>query len=179
MAHVVFLRAVNVVGHQTFRPRELAAQMAEHEVVSIGAAGTFAVRGKIGAAALRAALLDHLPFQPDMAIVPARDVLALHASDPFAAYATLGAKHEVTILTGKPAQRPRLPLDAPAAGDWQLRIFALAGVFALSLRLPAQRLIYPSALIEKHLGVPATTRTWNTIGAICKALQAVPHEART
>ena len=44
MAFVVFLRAVNVGGHQTFRPSVLAKELSEYDVVNIGAAGTFVVR---------------------------------------------------------------------------------------------------------------------------------------
>lgn len=46
MASIVFLRAVNVGGHKSFRPSALAAQVAALDVVSIGAAGTFVVRAR-------------------------------------------------------------------------------------------------------------------------------------
>ena len=44
MASVVFLRAANVGGHQTFHPKTLANDLAAFRVVNIGAAGTFVVR---------------------------------------------------------------------------------------------------------------------------------------
>jgi len=31
--------------------------------------------------------------------------------------------------------------------------------------------LYPNAVVEKHLGLPATTRSWNTIAAICEFLK--------
>jgi hypothetical protein len=33
-----------------------------------------------------------------------------------------------------------------------------------------ERLIYPNEVIEKHFGIAATTRNWNTVEAICKVL---------
>jgi hypothetical protein len=32
--------------------------------------------------------------------------------------------------------------------------------------------VYPNEVVEKKLGVSATTRNWNTIAAICKVLKA-------
>ena len=50
MALVVFLRGVNVGGHKAFQPTVLARALAALDVKSIGAAGTFVVRGKGGGA---------------------------------------------------------------------------------------------------------------------------------
>ena len=44
MAWVVFLRGVNVGGHKAFRPSVVAKDLAEFDVVNVGAAGTFVVR---------------------------------------------------------------------------------------------------------------------------------------
>jgi len=44
MALIVFLRAVNVGGHKTFRPSLLAKELSGYDVVNVGAAGTFVVR---------------------------------------------------------------------------------------------------------------------------------------
>lgn len=62
MAVVVFLRGVNVGGHKTFCPSVLAKEMADFDVVNVGAAGTSFVRGTITRAALRAALEKKLSF---------------------------------------------------------------------------------------------------------------------
>jgi hypothetical protein len=34
-----------------------------------------------------------------------------------------------------------------------------------------ERLIYPNEVIEKHFGIAATTRNWNTVEAICAVLK--------
>jgi uncharacterized protein (DUF1697 family) len=62
MAHVVFLRGVNVGGHRTFRPAVLAQRMKRFDVVNVGAAGTFVVRARVGPAELRSELCRRLPF---------------------------------------------------------------------------------------------------------------------
>lgn len=48
MASVVFLRGVNVGGHKAFQPSAVARDLADLDVVNIGAAGTFVVRKPVG-----------------------------------------------------------------------------------------------------------------------------------
>ena len=48
MAFVVFLRGVNVGGHKAFQPSVLAKELADFDVVSVGAAGAEAVLPKSG-----------------------------------------------------------------------------------------------------------------------------------
>ena len=45
MALVVLLRGVNVGGHKAFQPSALAKELADFDVVNVGAAGTFVVLG--------------------------------------------------------------------------------------------------------------------------------------
>ena len=68
MASVVFFRAVNVGGHQTFQPGKLANELAEFDVVNIGAAGTLVVREKVSQAKLRDEIWRRLPFKPELMI---------------------------------------------------------------------------------------------------------------
>src|SRR5437868_14545266 len=83
MALVVFLRGVNVGGHKAFKPSALAAELADLDAVNVGAAGTFVIRKPVGQAKLRDELLRRLPFQPELMICPAREVLDLAAGEPF------------------------------------------------------------------------------------------------
>ena len=62
---VVFLKGVNVGGHRSFRPKLLATQLANYEVTSIGAAGTFVVFKPATEARLRAEFLNRLPFDAE------------------------------------------------------------------------------------------------------------------
>jgi len=77
MSSVVFFRAVNVGGYQTFQPGKLAKELAQFDVVNIGAAGTFVVREKLSDAKLRDEILGRLRFKPELMICSGRDVLAL------------------------------------------------------------------------------------------------------
>src|SRR5258708_30438283 len=84
MALVVFLRGVNVGGHKTFQPSVLAKELAAYDVVNIGAAGTFVVRKPISQTKLRAEILRQLPFEPQIMISSAQDILEIASDDPFA-----------------------------------------------------------------------------------------------
>src|ERR1019366_7616601 len=100
MASVVFFRAVNVGGHQRFQPSVLAKQLADFGVVNVGAAGTFVVRQNVSQATLRAEILRRLPFEPELVVCPARDVLALMRNDLFqdAPDETKDLRNYVTIM---------------------------------------------------------------------------------
>jgi uncharacterized protein (DUF1697 family) len=171
MASVVFFRAVNVGSHQRFQPSALAKQLADFEVVNIGAAGTFVVRKNVSQATLRAEILRRLVFKPELVICPASDVLALQQSDPFqdAPTETKDLRHYVTIMTKVPKTLAALPLEKPASKNWEVKLIAVTGRFAISLwQRQTNGILYPNAVTEKHFAIPATTRNWNTIATICK-----------
>ena len=173
MASVVFFRAVNVGGHQKFQPSVLAKKLANFGVVNVGAAGTLVVRKTVNQATLRAEILRRLPFKPELMICPARDVIALKRSDPLqdAPGETKDLRHYVTVMTKAPRTLPPLPLEKPAGNKWEVKLIAVTGRFALSLwRRQTNGVLYPNAIVEKHFAIPATTRNWNTITAICDIL---------
>jgi hypothetical protein len=78
MALVVFLRGVNVGGHRRFRPSVLARELSDHDVVSVGAAGTFVVRKPGRRARFRAELLRRLPFAAQVALCAGDDAQLEH-----------------------------------------------------------------------------------------------------
>src|SRR5436309_3290161 len=71
-------------GRNVFRPAQMAAALAHLDVVKVGAAGTFVVRGKATAAQIRREILAQLKFVPTVAVRPAREIVALVRSEPFA-----------------------------------------------------------------------------------------------
>jgi len=172
MASVVFFRAVNVGGHQKFQPSKLARELAVLRVVNIGAAGTFVARENVSQASLRDEILRRLPFEPELMICPARDVLALARSEPFPTAPAAGdASRFVSVMQKAPRTLPGLPLEQPTGDKWEVRIVGINGRFALSLRRPGRTGVYANEVVEKHLRLPATTRGWNTIAAICDVLE--------
>jgi len=170
MSSVVFFRAVNVGGHQKFQPGKLAKELAGFGVVNIGAAGTFVVRENVSQTKLRDEILRRLPFKPELMICPARDVLALTRGNCFGdAPAGKDVGRFVSVLQKAPRAKPPLPLEQPAGPKWEVRIVAITGRFALSVRRLGET--YSNAVVEKYFGVAATTRNWNTIETICEVLQ--------
>jgi uncharacterized protein (DUF1697 family) len=172
MALVVFLRGVNVGGHRTFQPKIVAKDLADFDVVNVGAAGTFVVRAPVSQARLRAEILGRLPFQADVMICPGRALLDLAAVDPLSHDpACKDARAFISVLARRPVKRPPLPLHQPAGANWQVKILEITSRWALSLwRRLGKTIVYPNAVVEKHLEVPATTRNWNTVAAICTIL---------
>lgn len=165
MACIVFLRGVNVGGHKAIRPSELARKLAELDVVSVGASGTFVVRGGGSESAVRARFAAALPVEARVIMCGARELSDLVAAEPFSKPAVRGAdKQFVTVLEKRPKHLPTLPIRAPAGDGWQVSVVECPGRFALSVyRRRPGTLVYPNEVVEKSFGVAATTRGWPTI----------------
>jgi uncharacterized protein (DUF1697 family) len=174
MPHVVFLRAANVGGKNVFRPAKLAQALSHLDVVNVGAAGTFVVRADATAAAVRREFLAHLPFEPGIAVRPAREIVALVRSRPFDGVAlSRDVRGWVAALCARPARRPSLPIAKPAGKAWSVRFQRLEGGFALGLlhRRPGG-IVYPNQVVEQALDAPATTRWWKTIVRMAEIVEA-------
>jgi uncharacterized protein (DUF1697 family) len=168
----VLLKGANVGGHRKFAPAALAKEMADFGVENVGAAGTFVIRTTRGEAAFRAALAKKLPFTTEVMIFPARDLVALAESEPFPQDPPGDdVRRMVSVLVRKPAARPHLPIRRPEGKDWQVEVFAASGRFVLSFWRPDRENLIYLDVVEKEFGVPATTRTWNTVEKIRKILQ--------
>jgi uncharacterized protein (DUF1697 family) len=173
MALVAFLRGANVGGHQVFKPAAFAKEMAQFGVVNIGAAGTFVAKKPASAAAFRAELARRLPFETEIMICPASDILALAKNDPFSdPPAGRDVRRLVTVLSKAPKTLPKLPIRSPEGKDWQVDFFRIAGRFAFTFWRPGPKQLYPNAVVEKVLGIPGTTRSWSAIEAACRILVA-------
>jgi uncharacterized protein (DUF1697 family) len=172
MRWVVFLRAVNVGGANRCQPAVIAKQLAKFGVVNIGAVGTFLVRENVSESALRTAIAKKLPFKCEIMICPSRDIIKLASKDPFAQQ-PFGPEitRFVNVLAKRPLPPPALPLSLPSDDDWLLKIIAIEGRFVLGLYRRQMKAISYLGKIEKLLGVPATTRNWNTIEKIAKVLR--------
>ncbi|MGH7681238.1 MAG: DUF1697 domain-containing protein [Candidatus Eiseniibacteriota bacterium] len=172
MPSVVFMRGVNVGGHKAFKPSELAGRLASLEVKSLGAAGTFVVRADASAVDVRRQFLSHIPFETELMICSGKDLAGLVALRPFEGKAVPKSDGQFVSVLGKPpGSAPKLPLEVPAGKDWQVRIIAVHRIFVVSLmRRVGTKLLYPNEVVERQLGVPATTRNWSTIMKIHEAL---------
>jgi uncharacterized protein (DUF1697 family) len=187
MACVVFLRAVNVGKANRCQPALIAKQLAKFNIVNIGAVGTFVVRKDVSESVLRAALVRKLPFKCEIMICPARDVIKLASRDPFEGQPSGPNITRFVSISAKPLRagirydsdqtsniKPQtsrllpLPLSLPSDDDWLLKVIAIQGRFVLGLYHRQMKAISYLGKIEKLLGVPVTTRNWNTIEKVVK-----------
>ena len=172
MAHVVFLRAVNVGGTNRCQPALIAKELAKFGVVNIGAVGTFVVREDVSESALRAAIAKKLPFKCEIMICPAKEIVDLAKENPLKGETGKAIDAHVTILARRPTKLPKLPIYAPFKDKWEIRISSVIETAVLSLRRRVEGgRLYPNQIVEKLLGIPATTRTWNTIEKVAKILR--------
>ncbi|SPE51675.1 hypothetical protein SBV1_140029 [Verrucomicrobia bacterium] len=164
MPLVVFLKGVNVGGNKSFRPSVLASRLAKYGVTSVGAAGTFVVAKPISRAQLRSEFRRHLPFEAELMICEAKEILDLASADPFAGEV---AGPEIVRFIGVLAEGPRLlpalPLSLPPGQAWLVKIIAVRGRFALGLYRRTMQTIALFGKLEKHLGGSLTNRNWNTM----------------
>jgi uncharacterized protein (DUF1697 family) len=171
MPSVVFLRGVNVGGANLCRPAELAKQLGEFGVVNIGAVGTFVVRKNVSESALRAAFARKLPFKCEIMICPARDIIKLASRNPFARQPSdENITRFVNVLAKRLNSLPSIPISLPSDKNWLLKIIAIQDRFVLGLYRRQMKAISYLGKIEKLLGVPATTRNWNTIEKVVNIL---------
>jgi uncharacterized protein (DUF1697 family) len=172
MRWVVFLRAVNVGGTNRCQPALIAKQLAKFGVVSIGAVGTFIVREDVSESVLRAAITKKLPFKCEIMICPARDLIKLSSKDPFSRQPSgPNITRFVSVFAKRLRTPPPLPLSLPSDDDWLLKIIAIQDRFVLGLYRREMKAINYLGKIEKMLGLPATTRNWNTIKKVATILR--------
>ena len=174
MGWVVLLRAVNVGRTNRCQPAVIAKQLSKFGVVNIGAVGTFVVRQDVSESVLRAALVRTLPFKCEIMICPARDVIKLASMNPFSRQpSSPDIVRFVSVLAKRLRTLPPLPLNLPPDDDWLLKIIAIQDRFVLGLYRRQMKAISYLGKIEKQLGVPVTTRNWNTIEKVVKILRDV------
>jgi uncharacterized protein (DUF1697 family) len=173
MRWVVFLRGVNVGKANRCQPAVIASQLSRFGVINIGAVGTFVVGEDVSESALRAAIVKKLPFKCEIMICPARDIIKLAAKNPFTGQPS-GEKitRFVSVLAKSlPLPLPlNLPHCLPSPDDWLLKIIAIQDRFVLGVYRREMKAIGYLGKIEKLLGVPTTTRSWNTIQKVVQIL---------
>ena len=172
MKWVVFLRAVNVGGANRCQPALIAKQLSKFGVVNIGAVGTFVVHKNVSEPALRMAIAKKLPFKCEIMICPAREIIKLASKDPFAQQPSgPNITQFVNVLAKRLPVPPPLPLSLPSNDDWLLKIIAIQSRFVLGLYRRQMKAISYLGKVEKLLGVPVTTRNWNTFQKVAKILK--------
>jgi uncharacterized protein (DUF1697 family) len=172
VAIVAFLRGVNVGGHRTFRPSTLARDLSQFDVVNIGAAGTFVVRRPGSRARFRAELLRKLPFEANVVLCGAHELIRLESENPFG---TEPARPDivrfVSILPKADRLTPSFPISLPPRGEWLVRVVAANERFVFGMYRRHMKTIGYLSRLDELFGAPVTTRNWNTILAIVRLLK--------
>lgn len=170
MAVVVLLRGANL-GKRRFSPKALVGALEDLDAVNIGAAGTFVVPKRVGAAALRERIQAELPWDDaEMILLSEKDVrAALAAGEKVAAPA--GAKKFGLALPKAPARSIAFPLEAAAKdGKWGMRYVLAAGRVVVGVRRRWDETgPYSTKSIDDAIGAERGTMrdwpTWEKIGA--------------
>jgi uncharacterized protein (DUF1697 family) len=171
VALVVLLRGVNVGGHRIFRPTKLAEQLKHLDAINIGAAGTFVIRRPVSRSLLRTEIARRLPFDAEIMICHGREITRLMSHDFFSDHAVRpDIVRFVSVLSKSPRSAPPTPMSFPSTDEWLLKILAREKRFVVGLYRRHMRVITYLGTLDRVFGVPVTTRNWNTITAIAKAL---------
>src|SRR5437016_3198499 len=89
-------------------------------VVNVGAAGTFVVRNPGSRAKFRAELLRKLPFEAEVVLCDARDLIRLEMENPFGTEpARPDVVRFVSILSKAGRVRASIPITLPPTGEWR------------------------------------------------------------
>ena len=172
MTLIALVRGLNVGGHRRFRPSLLAQELRRYDVVNVGAAGTFVVRKPGVPAAFRAALLRSIPFVAEIVLCEADAVVRLLADNPFGSEpASSDLVRFVSFLPKALDAVPALPLIIPSTAPWFVRVVALREQLAIGEYRRHMKTIGYLGQLDARLGVRVTTRNWNTITAIVRAVE--------
>jgi uncharacterized protein (DUF1697 family) len=171
MALVVFLRGINVGGHRSFRPSLLARALSEHDVVNVGAAGTFVVRKPPSRAKLRADLQRAIPFEAEIVVCEGRDLQRFVNDDPFGdAPPRSDVVRFVSVLAKTARASAPTPITLPPKGEWLVRVLSTRGRFVFGVYRRRMKTIGELGKLDDLFGAPATTRSWSTMLTLVRIL---------
>ena len=77
----------------------------------------------------------------------------------------------VSVLSRSPRSAPPLPLSLPEGDAWLLRILGHESRFVFGVYRRRMKAIGKIDEIDRLFGSPATTRGWNTILRVARALE--------
>jgi uncharacterized protein (DUF1697 family) len=173
MALVVFLRGINVGGHRRVRPSVLAKELCTYDVVNVGAAGTLVVRKPGPRTDFLLDLREKLPFEAGIALCNGSDLIRLEQENPFQAETSRpDVVQFVSILSKAGRGKLPLPMALPKSGEWFVRIIGSRNRLVFGVYRRHMKTISYLGQIDELFGVPATTRSWNTILSVLRILRA-------
>jgi len=175
MALIVFFRGINVGGHRAFRPSLLAEELRIYDAVNVGAAGTLVVRKPGLRASFLAELRRKLPFEATIAICDSRDLIRLEIDNPFGSEPPPPDVVQFVSILSKAGRRSvSLPMALPEDGEWLVRIIGSKNRLVYGVYRRHMKTIGYLGQIDRLVGAPATTRSWNTIRSVLRILKSPP-----
>jgi uncharacterized protein (DUF1697 family) len=147
------------------------AKTLSFDAVSIGAAGTFVIRKPVPRTKIREEISRRLPFDADVMICDGSEILRLASAAPFAGQPSGPAILQFAGVMAKRRHLPAVPLIMPPSGAWSLKIIGVYGRIVLGVCRREMKAIAYLGQLEKIVGVPVTTRSWNTILTIARTLK--------
>jgi uncharacterized protein (DUF1697 family) len=120
---------------------------------------------------IRAEIARRLPFDADVMICDGSEILRLASAAPFAGQPSGPAILQFAGVMAKRRHLPAVPLIMPPSGAWSLKIIGVYGRIVLGVCRREMKAIAYLGQLEKIVGVPVTTRSWNTILTIARTLK--------
>jgi uncharacterized protein (DUF1697 family) len=148
----------------------LVEQLHHLGVINIGAAGTFVIRQRVAQSALRAEFAARLPFESEIMICDARDVVRAFSNPALERPEPPGIVRFMSVLSQRPRSIPEMPIVLPSHGRWSLQVQVCEGRLLIGRYRRNMKAIRYLSELDHVFGFRATTRSWNTVGAIVAAL---------
>jgi hypothetical protein len=154
----------------------LARELGAYDVANVGAAGTFVVRKPVSRANFLAELRRKLRFDAEVALCEGSDLIQLEMENPFGTEPSRpDVVRFVSILSRAGRGKVCLPIAIPEDGEWFVRIIGLKNRLVFGVYRRHMKTISCLGQIDKLLGAPATTRSWNTILSVLRILKSTNH----
>ena len=171
--YVALLRSVNLGGHGRIAMNELRGSFAElgyTDVVTYIQTGNvlFDARSKSEAAvvsSIEERLVQDFGDTTAVILRTVPDLLRIGASSPFAKKGADPARHHVTFLAERPANKAVTELVLPPSGRDELVVDGREVYVHTPDGYSNSKLT--GTLLERRLGVISTTRNWNTVTKLC------------
>lgn len=165
----VFLRGINVAGKRSVTMSsltEVLTNMGFTDVRSYLASGNVKLSSALASSdevevAIRTAMEKQLGCSTDAIAIPLTALQSLKSSDPYTLFAGQDVKFYITFMT-TPIGAKQLPASEPTDSVHVFHAFERI-VLSVGRLHGRQRYGFSNELVEKHYGVRATTRNWNTI----------------
>ena len=177
ITYVAFLRGINVGGNKIIKMADLAkafASLGFTNVKTLLASGNVvfdAANAKAATAPVIEAKLEKaLGKKVGVLLRTGQEIQAMVAAPPFKGITvTPATRLYVTFLSEKPKSTLKIPYESPEKDFRILRLSADA-VFSVLTLSPKRGTTDAMNILEKEFGKAITTRNWNTIVKIGKAV---------